>query len=512
MRAEILTRPWQRLAGEIALEVLIAPKTCGDPRNKGEWPEVEEQVVAYLENNVIGRPWADHLALAALVMTARRRQGNTVLGTLNALSPRLTDLFPVLGYESMQDWNPTEACKAYLRGEVLPDHTDNQRSWFWNKYSTASNQVRQWLKSLPTKEQEVYGRFALPVPDRGELYEVKKLGVQVRQEAKKNRKTATDAVVPSLPTIRAKAQLRLNRLTRVRQAYHDALNELQNGKPYTLPFSYHYDEGEDKEQRVPPQERLYFRIWDRRTFVLAHQDHYSGHSLKAAENKTGAYSDENNRFFLEFVWAERLVGDGPAEGLWFEDLLRRQLLGQAPRHGTDKAIRATQEYLRAWGYGDEEKPDTKVCPFEAKVSELLAWPKCDSAFMSDAQLVAEGVLVPVKPLYAGAMFGLLALDIFTTTGMRINEAMQIRMSPDCLKRVTQPAPPEAADHMPRERVCLMLIPKGERRDEPHPYYIGTAQLRLMQKTLHMLREHYRPTGKEHLPAVPFSSDSHRSFR
>lgn len=509
---EPLTRPWQRLAGKVAPEVLMAPKTCGDPRNKGEWPEVEEQVVAYIANNVVGKPWADQISLAALVMTARRRQANTVLNMVGSVSPRLADLFPVLGCESIQDWNPTEAFKVYLRGEVLTDHTDHMRYHFWTRYCTASAQVQQWLKSLPASEQEVYRHFSLPVPDRAELQEVKKLGAQVDQEAKKNRKTATDAVVPSLPTIRAKAQLRLNRLTRVRQAYHDALEELQSNKNLSLPFSFHYDEGEDREQGIPPQERLHFRIWDRRTFVMAHQDDYSANSVKAVENKTGAYSDENNRYFLEFRWAERLLGDGPPEGLWFEDLLQRQLLGKGPVWGTDEEVRTKQDYLLAWGYGDEERPEQKTYPFDTKVAGLLQWRQSDGAFMSDAQSVAEGVLVPVEPLYAGAVFGLLALDIFTTTGMRINEAMQIRIGPDCLKRIEQPAPPGAADQSPRERVCLMLIPKGERRDELHPYYIGIEQLRLIQRTLHMLREHYGLTAKENLPDVMFHSRNGRAFR
>jgi hypothetical protein len=242
----------------------------------GEWPEVEERIVAYIENNVVGKPWTDHLSLAALVMTARRRQANTVYTMLKRIAPRLADLFAAMGYESMQDWNPTEAFKAYLRVEVLPDHTDNMRARFWKDYSSASKQVRLWLKSLPTKEQEVYRHFALPVPDLGELYEIKKLGSQVQQDAKKKRKTATDAIVPILPAIRAKSQLRLNWLTRVRQAYHDALKELQSGK-YTLPFSYFYDEGD------PPQ-------------VLAHKNHYSANSLRAVRSKTG--SDENNGGFL----------------------------------------------------------------------------------------------------------------------------------------------------------------------------------------------------------------------
>ncbi|MFL5586603.1 MAG: phosphotransferase family protein [Ktedonobacteraceae bacterium] len=40
----------------------------------------------------------------------------------------------------------------------------------------------------------------------------------------------------------------------------------------------------------------------------------------------------------------------------------------------------------------------------------------------------------VEPLYAAATFGLLALDMFTTTGLRLNELMQARVSKDCLVR------------------------------------------------------------------------------
>ena len=411
MPIETTTQPWKRLAGKIAPEVLEAPKTCGDFRNKGDWPEVEDKVVAYLENNVVGKLWADQLALAALVLTARRRQASTVLGMLWIVAPRFVDLFDALGYKSMQDWNPTEAFKMYLRAEVLPNHTDRMRSELWLRYSSATNQIRLWLNSLPAKEQAVYQNFALPVPDRSKLYETKKLSVQVKRHAKKNRKIATDAVVSSLPTIRAKSQLRLNRYTRVRQAYYDALKILQSGRPYTLPFSYFYDEGEDSVKGIPPQERYHFRIWDRRTFVLAHQDRYSASSIKAVWSKTGAYSDENNCFFLEFVRAERLMDDGSPEGLWFEDLLRRKLIGLGPRSGTEEEVRAKQEYLRSWGYGDEDKADLKIQPFLSGVAGLLNWPKAEAAFMKDAQSLAEGVLIPVEPLYAAAMFGLLALGV-----------------------------------------------------------------------------------------------------
>ncbi|TPG70361.1 site-specific integrase [Brevibacillus laterosporus] len=197
--------------------------------------------------------------------------------------------------------------------------------------------------------------------------------------------------------------------------------------------------------------------------------------------------------------------------MWFEDLLQRGLLGNGPCGGTAEEIHAKQEYLRSWGHGGSN-PHALIYPFSSQIAGLLQWPLNDARFMYHAQRVAEGTLIPVEPLYAAAMFGLLAVDIFTTTGMRINEAMQIRMSPDCIKRVTQSAPPGAKDQTPRERVCLMLIPKGERADKPHPYYIGPEQIRLMRMTMKMLQNHYDLTEKENIPEIDFHLLNRRSFR
>src|SRR6266571_5140985 len=52
---------WEQLAGQIVPEVLLAPKTGGDP--SGGWSAVHEQVVGYLVRSVVGTPWVNHLAL-----------------------------------------------------------------------------------------------------------------------------------------------------------------------------------------------------------------------------------------------------------------------------------------------------------------------------------------------------------------------------------------------------------------------------------------------------------------
>ena len=43
------------------------------------------------------------------------------------------------------------------------------------------------------------------------------------------------------------------------------------------------------------------------------------------------------------------------------------------------------------------------------------------------------ILFDVEPLYAAVTFGLLALDIFTTTGARLNELLQISNTKECIR-------------------------------------------------------------------------------
>src|SRR6266542_4435100 len=77
---------WGDLASHIAPEVLQAPKTGGDPN--GEWPMVHERVARYIKRNLLGTPWADHVALIAAVLTARRRDVQTVALVVQALHGR----------------------------------------------------------------------------------------------------------------------------------------------------------------------------------------------------------------------------------------------------------------------------------------------------------------------------------------------------------------------------------------------------------------------------------------
>ena len=130
---------------------------------------------------------------------------------------------------------------------------------------------------------------------------------------------------------------------------------------------------------------------------------------------------------------------------------------------------------------------------------MLTWPVADGRFMGFAQRRITGVLLAVEAIYACATIGLMAIDLFTTTGARMNEVMQIRLTEDCIVRLKMPPPPEAKDQSPRVRYILRLIPKGEKADVPQDYFIGEETKRLFVKVAQMLGDHYGLQPGQALP-------------
>ncbi|MBI4544730.1 MAG: site-specific integrase [Gemmatimonadetes bacterium] len=513
MALDVLPRPWERLAGTIAPDVLRAPRTAGDPITPGAWPDVHERLIRYLERKVVGRPWADQLALAAAVMSARRRDATTVRRVVQVVHGGFGTLFPALGLTTMADWR-ADHLVAYLKAEVRPHDRQSVRTGFWRCYNTTSRLLRRWLATLPTADRGPYQRFVLPVVSPDQVEGLIK-SAELQRQQRLNRKAETDAVLPQFTALRIEAHLRYNRLLRLRQAFRDAARALTHPHPPSLPVTFAYDEGADPEHEVPPQERLHFRLWDRRSFVVAHADHYRPETVADARTGRGRpFSDARNTVFLEFLRAERLVSDAPPAGLWFEDLLRRRLLHRVRRGDRyEQDFAAEQAWLQAWGYG-REGARQRIIPFFSRIPGLLAWSKAsgDSTFMRVAQRHTDGVLIAVDSLAAAATLGLLGIGLFTTTGMRMNELMQVRLAPDAFVRLVMPAPPGAQDPSPRVRYAFRLIPKGERTNTPHTFFIGRETLRLLVATASMLAEHYALAPGAPLPVMPFNPFHGRAHR
>jgi hypothetical protein len=505
-----------RLRGLVHEYILRAPRTAGDPSNSGQWPSIPKRAEGYLARSVAGSAWIDHLALAAAILSAAHLDPSTILGYLITLNTRFSELFPMLGISTMSEWKPSRHIPMYLRSELLVDHSDHMRVRFRSAYINVTGHLRRWRESLTRDDELDLRPFILPDVESWTLQRLGTLN-SVADEARKRRKSETDAVLPHFAELRAQAHFRFNRLARLRSAFASARASVAADHS-NLPVSYSYDEGGGGGQL--PIERLHFRIWDRRTFVLANSDRYCRATVQAASSGARRFSDRND-LFLELVRAERLVDDAPPEGLWFSELLRMGVLGCSPHEMKQRQFPEKLAWLRSWGYADPDRlpggpgrVGGTTAPFYGKIPELLNFPGGSwTSFIGYARRFVEGVFIPVEGLYAAAFFGLVALDLFTTTGMRINEAMQVQLSRDGLVKETRPAPPGAHDQTPRVRWVLRMIPKGQRENKPSNYYVGNETIRLIDKLSNWLfTEHYALHPGEPFPVVRFDRYNGRSHR
>jgi hypothetical protein len=503
---------WDILVGQFHPMVLVTPRTAVDPSSAERWPAIHPRVIIWLQRHGAGHPWSDQLALAATVMLARRLDLATVLVYLRTVQTFFQTLFVHFGITSMTEWDAGRAMRASLRSEVPEIRTLEQRLRFWSTYTSISNHEHIWLRRLTEEDRRRYEAFVLPRVDPRDFKGlVPRVAAMV--ERKQRRKTETDAVLPYFIDIRTEAHLRFNRMMRVRAAYKLALGVLAEHGPSVLPLEFTVDEGGDSERGLPPCERLHFRLWDRRSFVLTHRDKYSNSSVCDARAGRRTWTDERNRPFVEYVGGERLLDNAPTEGLWFAEMISRRVLGNCPVNGTAQQRRERQAWLQEWGYADENGR-VYNCPLNGHVTGLMTWgfEGGDERFNERAALKTGAVLVPVDSFAAACAFGLLAVELFTTTGMRMNEGMQIRLDPDCFLCLEMPAPPGAEDQTPRLRWLFRLIPKGERENKPADYYIGSDTRKVLVTLCRLLQDHYGLKPGEPMPNVQFEANNPRSHR
>ena len=349
------------------------------------------------------------------------------------------------------------------------------------------------MKALPKAEQEVYRQWTLPAfPHR----EARKLSrrPEILEAQKQRRKLETDALTPHLPKIRGEAHLRWNEVKRLRSRFLEALTLIQAGQE-TVPLAFSYEEPRYGQ-------RFHFIVWDRPRFVLANPQHYQARTIAKAKAAAKQQFFEPDAYFLEFVRAEALqpmekevTSIGP---LWFGDLLRYGLLRDDPFRGDQQEVERRRTYLESWGYLSEQE-DMARAPFRTCVAGLLTSPRAHAHFLTEAHRLTHKVVFQVEPLYAAATFGLASLELLTSTGMRINELLQVSIQPECLHTLVVEGV---------KRLVLRLVPKGS--DKLADYFVGAEAQRTFEKVVQFLQGHYQLQPGSRLPSVPFDPNNGRA--
>jgi len=460
-----------------------------------DWGRLDRRHLNYLVRTVHGDEamWFEHLVFNAAILAAYiGLEPHTVQLHLHYLHGRWRLLFPAYELRAFTEWNPEEHLPRYL---VDPTFTDtlNTRQNFLRTYTISADYSQAYLKALPQAERERYQSWILPpFPWR----QARKLSrrPEIVEIQKQQRKRESDAITPHLPQIRGEAHLRWNEVHRLRSKFEEALALVQSGQE-TVPLVFSYEE--------PRYGQLFhFVVWDRPRFVLANEESYGSRARFRAQKQAKEQVSEPDSYFLEFVRAESLhsteeqtSSDGP---LWFGDLLRYGLLRDNPFRGKEEELKRQRTYLESWGYLSEDEEMARA-PFRTCVSGLLTSPRAQALFLAEAHRLTQKVVFQVEPLYAAATFGLTSLDLLTSTGMRINELLQVSIQPECLHTLVVEG---------LRRLVLRLVPKGS--DKLADYFVGAETQRNFEKAVQMLKGHYQLQPGERLPSVLFDPNNGRA--
>lgn len=445
--------------------------------------KVDQRNLKYLNNNCLNFDWKNHLLLIILIEAAQNKDTETIKRIIGTLSTRFKDIFNHFNITRLLDFDPNVHLYGYLKGEIFPNDSNNKRSELLKCYSGAEYTTQKWMNNnLSLEEQEYFKLYLLqPISFDPRDFSFQKLAIE---QAQTIRKDETDAIVPMLPTIRAEANLRWNQMKRLRDAFHQQIQEVKT-KSLSLPIEFFYDEPE----RIG--ERFHFRLWDKPSFVLHHQIHFSETIIKQATQKKVTYSDENNAYFLEFIRAESIEDQSEGEGLWFNELIEFNVIGGWNRNRPIEEHERILRFLSLWGYkqGHQQKPS----PFLSQHKGVLT----PSTFVTLHKDEAQGLLIDVEPFYVACTLGLLATDILTTTGARINELLQINNTKECIliKKVKE-----------KLHFSFKAIPKG--RDSLEEFYISKQTMEHIQTVARLLKEHYTV---EKIPSVLYRGDRKHFF-
>ena len=433
------------------------------------------------------QPWADALTLWALIVSAQNVAPSSTYSTLGLLSKRFRLFFGHSRYlprrlTSMTDFQPDEVLPAYASGLIGRDSARTRTDFLW-RYQAAATKMHRWHQALPFHLKPNYRPLLLPLAN---LTSTKIYLTQNNLDAhtRQKRREHVDVVMPTYSELRAAAYQRTNELQRLLGIYRDNIH-LAEKSFYNFPPSVAYEEH---------GRTIQLRFWTWPAFVIRHSNKFSEKILDLAW--AAAADNEYGQPFVEVLRDE----DQAEPPFWFYELAEAGLIG-ASRNPNSNAAR---NLLRDWGYPETAFTTTHkglLCLNKPTLPQGIAASRLAKA--------ADGVLLDPESMYLSALFGLLALNVVTTTGARMSEVLQVALDRDSLVRLNFRAPTGKKGTTKKERYILRVTPKGAKSDEKADYFIGDDTKKLLYRVARALAENYELPAGQPLPVVPFSTYSSR---
>jgi hypothetical protein len=368
---------------------------------------------------VAGRPWRDHLLLAAYAAAGLGYSASYICTMLRVLHRRFLAIAAAGGAPGEAVPAP-ERLAAYVCGALVPEDPLAKRGAFVSDYWRACERPRHWLSLAPPEAGEALAAYLLPEVDPAQLRSLlrgRPLAAPQADGAAGPRPLRLERPDGrAMAMVLGAARLRYAHLCALLLAYLDAVDRLATADaplPLELPSL------ASPEQGGAP---VRLRLWDRRSLCEAFPELFSERQRQQLQRQPPRRGGEE--LFLEAL----PCGDGsqPSPALWYVELLKRGTFGNRAEWGVGRSLAARRQWLHTWGYSSPGA-GRAAPPFATRIPGLLAWPNARRVprFVEPLQQRLGGAVVPPGALVAAAAFGLLALELNAACNLTGQELLDV---------------------------------------------------------------------------------------
>lgn len=451
-----------------------------------EWTTFPPELMGYCVRTV-----GESLYAASLAIAAASALGAIGSRTLLALIGNLDHLLRLLR-ETCQMQQISDLATAQIWQDFLSktEHVLGRRAKVQAYASVTTKHFPAYLQQLDPRERTRMQVYALPTLPYDFLHtHFPYRRALAAQQAR--RKAHSDILVPLYPVLRQLVRFRKQLALRVLSTIREARCKVEDGSA-SLPFAFsHVDSIPEvnRDARTVSEVQIGGRevtmkliLWDKRTWVREHRDHFSLDVINEARAGRGAYNSEQNTFFVQY--------DGPPNDLlWFGDLIEYRLLQQF-----QMPVAFDAEYQERWQFA-KKLGFTNGC--HCYRPGLLS--SSDKWFAESAR--AGDLLFEPESLYRGILFGAALAMIALSNGSRLSELLQVSGNKE--RRITRTEtvtvlgedglPQLGTDGKPlmkQVKIHLQhLLPKGAKTEEERQLFpLSKECMRLLGEIKQMLED------------------------
>lgn len=446
-------------------------------------PALHQLPLTFLESSTMGRPFSESQRrmihsitqpklrdVAFFVMTfadGNRRNDISFFASMSRYLKRLE-------LSDIDALNPDIFYQSYHDGEVLPEEGTPKRGRFLQTYFRLLRKQADYLLRLTPEQRLAVVPWQLSGLKDDHFWHRSTIDKEVRAEQRMRRKAATAVVHDRFYLLRDVAERRCIQVERLHTAFLDAIAHHER-EGEALPMSFSITDEMVSTSGCTRPTKQHFKLWDATTLRSVHEpvaeDFYYHQDQR--QRMRASVCDQAG-YFLGYEGGHALDDADVEAPYWFIELLQANALkfqvidsGFLTRHGYSK--------------GAFQLPPQSM------------WKPSINHWLERISRDLRTHFIPLDALKLAALVGHAAIQIMTKTGARMNEFLQIRLSPEHLSRVLL-----AND---REAIAFRAIPKGRQAEEP--YYIDERCM----SALHAWWKFQRERG-QNLETIP----STRSLR